>query len=228
MHLTACPSTLRWKGTPIVDMQTPSARIPPLDARVDQHPTWAERMPEVAQAQLIPGPLVHLLLKQPDHLHALRVAQLAARSAAQLSMDPGVAHAAGMVHDIGKLAVPRVLLTAPRPLTADEFAVVRQHAAYGAQMVRRLWPDCPPTILHAITHHHERLHGRGYPHGLTCLPPLTALIATCDVWDALTHHRPYRQAISSAAAAGLIRGEGLPGEIVEAVLRTAGGCEPHP
>ncbi|MPY67916.1 HD domain-containing protein [Deinococcus sp. SDU3-2] len=165
----------------------------------------------------MPPDLDTLLREQPDPHHAQRVAHLACLTAPHLRLNPHHAFVAGLLHDLGKLGLPPGLLEAPRRLTPHELAHVRRHPRLGAQMTARLWPDCPPCVLHAIAYHHEREHGGGYPHGLSDLPPLTALIAACDVWDALTSERPYRPAIPPTEAQALLEQERLPITTVQGI-----------
>jgi putative two-component system response regulator len=107
---------------------------------------------------------------------------------------------AGVVHDIGKVAVPEHILLKPGPLTPDEWAVMKQHPVVGARI-------CAPLksfrhVLPVILHHHEKLDGSGYPEGLKGEQiALTArILQTVDIYDALTTERPYRKALSPAEA----------------------------
>lgn len=114
---------------------------------------------------------------------------------------------AGIVHDIGKLAVPEHILLKPGPLTPDERKVMEQHPAAGERI-------CAPLrsfrhVLPIIRHHHERLDGSGYPDGLRGdKVPLTArILQTVDVYDALATDRPYRKALTSQEAFRTMREE---------------------
>lgn len=111
----------------------------------------------------------------------------------------------GMVHDIGKLAVPEHILLKPGPLTDDERATMETHAAAGERI-------CSPLhsfrlVLPIIRHHHEKLDGSGYPDGLRGKEiPLTAqILSTVDIYDALTTDRPYRAALPQAEAFRILR-----------------------
>ena len=112
---------------------------------------------------------------------------------------------AALLHDIGKLAVSNRILDKPGPLTADEFDRVRQHPAITEQVLRRI-PGCEHLATMAAAHH-ERLDGGGYPRGLTgaelTLP--MRVLAIADVYEALTSERPYRRAMSSDEALGIMR-----------------------
>lgn len=117
------------------------------------------------------------------------------------------ARIAGLLHDIGKIAVPESLLNKQGPLTRDEFMRVIDHPVIGEEMVRPLMTLS--AILQMIRHHHERYDGRGYPDGLKgdAIPPEVRLLSIVDAYDALTSHRAYRPAplTHSAALATLHR-----------------------
>ncbi len=102
---------------------------------------------------------------------------------------------AGIVHDIGKLAVPEHILLKPGPLTPEEWKVMKQHPVVGERI-------CAPMksfrrVLPIIRHHHERLDGSGYPDGLKgeAIPLTARILQTVDIYDALTTDRPYRKAL---------------------------------
>jgi putative two-component system response regulator len=103
---------------------------------------------------------------------------------------------AGVVHDIGKIAVPDAILLKPAKLTPEEFKVMQEHPLVGERI-------CGPLksfrlVLPIIRHHHEKLNGTGYPDGLKGDQiPLTArILQVVDVFDALTTLRPYKRALS--------------------------------
>lgn len=114
---------------------------------------------------------------------------------------------AGVVHDIGKVAVPESILGKPGPLTPEERRIMQEHPATGERI-------CAPLksfrlVLPIIRHHHERLDGKGYPDGLSGEDiPLTArIMSVVDVYDALTSDRPYRKAVTSQEAFSILREE---------------------
>lgn len=113
----------------------------------------------------------------------------------------------GVIHDIGKVAVPDQILLKPGPLTPDERKVMQQHTVVGAGI-------CSPlksfrSVLPIIRHHHEKIDGSGYPDGLKGDKiPLTArILQTVDIYDALTTDRPYRKAMAPEQALGVMREE---------------------
>jgi putative two-component system response regulator len=125
-----------------------------------------------------------------------------------LSHDQRIAlRRAGIVHDIGKVAVPEHILLKPGPLNEAERGVIETHPAIGERI-------CAPlksfrAVLPIIRHHHERQNGTGYPDHLRGSEiPLTArILQTVDIYDALTTERPYRGALTSEHAFSIIREE---------------------
>lgn len=101
----------------------------------------------------------------------------------------------GMLHDIGKIAVPDVVLNKPGRLTDEEFAIMKSHAAVGDAIVRPI-PQLRP-LADIVRHHHERFDGRGYPDGLAGqgIPYLARITAVADTFDAMTSDRPYRKGL---------------------------------
>jgi putative two-component system response regulator len=142
--------------------------------------------------------------------HCERLSQYAVRLGRQIGLPTEQVVAlgrAGIVHDIGKVAVPEAILLKAGPLTATEYAVMKQHPIVGERI-------CAPLksfrlVQPIIRHHHERLDGSGYPDGLKGDSiPLTARILTVvDVFDALTTDRPYRAALSREDAFGIVHKE---------------------
>ncbi|HXA16365.1 MAG TPA: HD domain-containing phosphohydrolase [Thermoanaerobaculia bacterium] len=120
---------------------------------------------------------------------------------------------AGLLHDIGKIAVPESLLNKQGPLTREEFLRVIDHPVIGEEMVRPL--NTLAGILRIIRHHHERYDGRGYPDGLRgeAIPYEVRLLSIVDAYDALTSHRSYRPApLSHTAALETLRREAAGGK----------------
>ena len=114
---------------------------------------------------------------------------------------------AGIVHDIGKVAVPETILLKPGRLTPEEFLVVQHHPVLGERI-------CAPLksfrlVLPIIRHHHEKLDGSGYPDRLKGEEiPLTArVLQIVDVFDALTTDRPYKSAFASVKALEIMEDE---------------------
>jgi putative two-component system response regulator len=106
----------------------------------------------------------------------------------------------GLLHDLGKIAVPDGVLLKPGPLDRREFAIVRRHPEIGAEIVRplRAFESPEPVVMH----HHERFDGTGYPYGLkgNAIPIAARVVAVADSFDAMTTDRPYRAALAHAEA----------------------------
>jgi len=103
---------------------------------------------------------------------------------------------AGIVHDIGKIAVPDSIILKPSSLTPDEWKIMREHPVVGERI-------CAPLksfrlVLPIIRHHHEKFDGSGYPDGLRSedIPVTARILQVVDVYDALTTVRPYKPAFS--------------------------------
>ncbi|HUO85605.1 MAG TPA: HD domain-containing phosphohydrolase, partial [Thermoanaerobaculia bacterium] len=136
--------------------------------------------------------------------HSQRVADLAYRFSLHLGLETAEAERirlAGLLHDIGKIAVPESLLNKPGPLSRDEFLRVIDHPVIGEEICRPL--TTLSAVLQLIRHHHERYDGRGYPDGLkgTDIPQSVRLLSVVDAYDALTSNRAYRPSPLSHTAA---------------------------
>ena len=109
-------------------------------------------------------------------------------------------HFAGLLHDLGKVGVPDAVLRKPSKLTAEEWALIRQHPAKGAEALSHL--AAYQGVADIVLYHHERLDGSGYPRGVTAerIPDLSKILAVADAYHAMTSERPYRAALSSFEA----------------------------
>lgn len=141
--------------------------------------------------------------------HIQRMAHYSKLIAAQLGLDQAqqdlILEAAPM-HDVGKLGTPDMILLKPGKLTPEEFAVMKQHAAIGWEILKG---SAAPTLQVAaeIAHtHHEKYDGSGYPRGLAGeqIPLFGRIVAIADVFDALTSARPYKPAWELDKAWGFI------------------------
>lgn len=109
-------------------------------------------------------------------------------------------HLAGLVHDIGKIGLPVGLLEKPGALTLDERRQMQEHSTIGERILANV--DDYSEIARIVRHHHERIDGHGYPDGLrgSDIPLLARIIAVADAYNAMTSHRPYRDAMPSRVA----------------------------
>jgi putative two-component system response regulator len=114
---------------------------------------------------------------------------------------------AGYLHDIGKVGIPDAVLLKTGPFTLAERTIMEQHVAIGEDICRPL--RTMQGVLPIIRHHHERWDGSGYPDGLRgdAIPYLAQVFQLIDIFDALTHARPYKPAFSPEESIQIIRQE---------------------
>lgn len=135
--------------------------------------------------------------------HSNRVARIAGIIATAMEMVPadvGYISSASLLHDLGKLGVPRHILAKPGPLTKEEWGIMRRHPGDGAFLASQI-PGLEP-FVRVIQHHHERFDGGGYPAGLQGeqIPLEARIVAVADGLDAMCSVRPYRPAHFPAEA----------------------------
>ncbi|MEX8519526.1 MAG: HD-GYP domain-containing protein [Leptothrix sp. (in: b-proteobacteria)] len=147
-----------------------------------------------------PGALLSLIrLKTQDeytYLHSVAVCTLMVALARTLQLPAAQVRAAGlagMLHDMGKVRIPLAVLNKPGRLTDEEFALMRRHPQWGHELLVE-GGGVPPLVLDVCLHHHEKIDGSGYPHGLpgASLSLFAKMGAVCDVYDAITSARPYK------------------------------------
>jgi len=117
---------------------------------------------------------------------------------------------AGIIHDIGKIAMPAEILAKPTRLTKTEFQLIKDHPRIGYDILKSI--EFPWPVAHIILQHHERMDGSGYPDSLLGDAILleARILAVADVVEALSSHRPYRPALGQAKALEEIRrGRGI-------------------
>lgn len=146
-----------------------------------------------------------LRLKSKDeytYLHSVAVCALMVALSRQLGLDEATTAemgTGGLLHDIGKMAVPLDVLNKPAALTPEEFALMQTHPEKGFRLLE-LTPELAPVALDICRHHHEKVDGTGYPHRLKGdeISLAARMGAICDVYDALTSNRAYKAAWSPA------------------------------
>jgi putative nucleotidyltransferase with HDIG domain len=145
---------------------------------------------------------------QVTHGHIRRVQHYAVELAKALGVRDVLLlkaiQAAAVLHDTGKIAVPEAILNKPGPLDREEFAIMKQHAAVGADIISSI--NFPYPVEPIVRYHHENWDGSGYPSGLvgTEIPIGARILAVVDCFDALTSDRPYRLSMSDAEALAII------------------------
>jgi putative nucleotidyltransferase with HDIG domain len=131
--------------------------------------------------------------------HTKRVGDLSAELASRLGWKPRdveLLRQAARLHDIGKIAIPDEILHKPGPLTADERDIINTHTLQGARMLENGKSELVQLAHVVALTHHERWDGQGYPRGIAHreIPEAGRIVALADVFDALTHVRPYKNA----------------------------------
>lgn len=138
------------------------------------------------------------------YLHSVAVSALMMNFARQLGMDADAIRdmgVAGLFHDVGKMMVSNEVLNKAGRLSDAEFAEIKAHTTAAAEMLSQC-EKVPPLAIDVAQHHHERIDGTGYPHGLTGdrLSIAARMGAICDIYDALTSERAYKDAWTPAKA----------------------------
>jgi len=157
--------------------------------------------------------------------HSRRVTEYCAVILKELDHNgPEVAliEAAARVHDIGKIGIPDAVLNKPGRLTDEERAIMEEHPAHGATLLKR-YADFARGV-EIVLHHHESWDGTGYPHGRAGadIPFGARVIAVADSYDAMTSDRPYRRGMPVEKARAILRegrGQQWDAAIVDAFLR---------
>jgi putative nucleotidyltransferase with HDIG domain len=114
-----------------------------------------------------------------------------------------------VLHDVGKMRIPKEILDKPEKLTDEEYAKVKTHAVDGYNVLK-LARNVPDQALAIVRSHHERIDGKGYPDGLQgeAVPRLARIVAIADAYDMMTGDYPFRAAIPPADALRILRTEG--------------------
>ncbi len=176
------------------------------DVRLGRPISMARLMPVVAELsaeiERTASSIISLLrMRSRDeytYVHSVAVSALMMNLARTLKLDPALLDGigmAGLLHDVGKIAMPEAILNKPGQLTSEEFAVMKRHPGAGGRILQGE-KSIPEVALDVCLNHHERMDGSGYPLGRTgenlSLP--ARMGAICDVYDALTSDRAYKDA----------------------------------
>ena len=137
------------------------------------------------------------------HGHSLRVTLYSLALAKKLNLSDELLEEieiAGLLHDIGKIAIPEKILLKPGKLTEEEFNIIKTHPELGERLVESI--EKLKLISNWLKSHHEKYDGSGYPDGLTGeqIPISARIIAIADTYDAMTSNRSYREAMSHQVA----------------------------
>ncbi|MFH1561974.1 MAG: HD domain-containing phosphohydrolase [Nitrospirota bacterium] len=135
--------------------------------------------------------------------HEHRVTTLACAIAHKLSVPKEIMECiriAGLLHDIGKIAVPIEILSKPGKLTEPEFQIIQTHSRVGYDILKPI--EFPWPVQQVVLQHHEKMNGSGYPDGILGKDILLAsrILTVADVVEAITSHRPYRPAFDMNTA----------------------------
>ena len=174
------------------------------EARMGKALDAADAMPLVEEIATSvyrnPSAIISLArLKTADeytYMHSVAVCALMVSLARQLGMNETQARQAGMaglLHDIGKMMVPMEILNKPGRLTDEEFSIVKSHPAEGHKLLLE-GQGVDEVTLDVCLHHHEKMDGSGYPDRLNQdnISLFAKMGAVCDVYDAITSNRPYK------------------------------------
>jgi HD-GYP domain-containing protein (c-di-GMP phosphodiesterase class II) len=129
---------------------------------------------------------------------------------------------AGIIHDIGKIAVPAEILVKPTRLSKNEFQLIKEHPRLGYDILKRI--EFPWPVAQIVLQHHERMDGSGYPDGLVgdAILMEARILALADHVEALSSHRAYRPALGlDKVMEEIQRGRGIQfdSRVVDACLK---------
>jgi putative nucleotidyltransferase with HDIG domain len=162
------------------------------------------------------------------YMHSVAVCAMMISLARELGLneeDVSQAGISGLMHDLGKAMMPIKVLNKPGKLTDEEFTIMKGHPAEGYKLLKSS-DHIGPKVLDVILHHHEKYDGSGYPSGLQgeAISLFSRMAAVCDVYDAVTSTRPYRDGWEPAQSLKLMvswRGHFDP-QILQAFIKSIG------
>jgi HD-GYP domain-containing protein (c-di-GMP phosphodiesterase class II) len=173
-----------------------------------------------------------LTINKYDHYtytHSVNVSVLSLGMAMELGMkdeELRILGMGGLLHDVGKSKIPPAILNKPGRLDDREFAIIKQHVMMGKKLLASN-VEIPQDALLPLLHHHEKLNGKGYPHGLkdSQISITGRITAIADTYDALTTARPYKNAFTPFEALATIRDQisGYDAAIFQKFVKMLGG-----
>lgn len=175
-----------------------------LSAKIHHNFHLKERISEYVKYRLVR--LFLCIIKKKDHHtahHCMRVMKLAvgySQYNGYPSKNRNILKSAALLHDMGKILIPRRILNKPGKLSEKEFCKIKKHPLTGFFIMKAaiLFQQEASIILH----HHERIDGQGYPFGIqgNTIDEYSKILSVCDAFDAMTNHRVYRHRLSYAEA----------------------------
>jgi HD-GYP domain-containing protein (c-di-GMP phosphodiesterase class II) len=173
-------------------------------ARIDNASLYENIKREYSEMEKAMDGVVHalsLVVESRDPYtagHQRRVAGLARSIASKMGLSAWQAtgiYIAGLVHDVGKVAVPTDILNKPGKISQYEFSILKAHVQVGYEILQKI--DFPWPVTTAILQHHERLDGSGYPAGISGEEIIleARILGVADVVEAMSSHRPYRPSL---------------------------------
>jgi HD-GYP domain-containing protein (c-di-GMP phosphodiesterase class II) len=166
------------------------------------------------------------LMRPTTYQHSVRVARFARATGRAFGFNDErlkqLAYTA-VLHDVGKILVPEVVLNRPRKPTRTEFFILHKHPSFGALLAS--YYNLSAELRIRTQHHHERWDGRGYPHKLggEDIPLMARIVQVADTYDAMVSDRPYRKPLTHTQAAAELRqheGKQFDPRVIEAFLDT--------
>ncbi|OGS92017.1 MAG: phosphohydrolase [Gallionellales bacterium GWA2_60_18] len=142
--------------------------------------------------------------------HLWRVSQFARLLAGEAGLsrrNTALCEIGGFLHDLGKVGVPDAILNKPGRLTEDEASVIHTHPSVGGRLLAN--HPLAGLVMDAVTGHHERPDGKGYPNGLAgeAIPEVARIVSIADAFDVMTNTRPYHNGVSIGTAISVIGDE---------------------
>ncbi|MBW2002022.1 MAG: HD domain-containing protein [Deltaproteobacteria bacterium] len=156
--------------------------------------------------------------------HSERVTKIALKIGQVMGLTPSELenlNRGGLLHDIGKIAVPVSILDKPGKLTEEEYQIIQEHSSIGARILEPI--DAYVSVIPMVLQHHEHFNGKGYPDGVAGedISLGARILAVADVFDAITSERPYRKEMDLEVALKIIKqesGEQFDPKVVQAFL----------